>query len=358
MSKADLVSRIRGAWYGVFVGDALGTTLEFQPKPSARPSSRHMHTQIMGGGTFGLETGDFTDDGALTLCLAMALAEDAPPEMNLNRQLQNYVRWMNEGFCSSNGRCFDIGNQTAKAIIDYERTGDSTAMPAQESQGNGSLMRAIPVPLWLARHSDIHPNHPSSDSNSVGEASSADQGIPRPMWIPPSTTDWEEYTGDSRFKERAGLFAQACKTTHNSRACVICCVIYSEVVLHALSYSTKYAALKIARELTSGSEGDLPGSELVLNALDGKLDWEGIDPSGWVVKSLAIAFWGLREFDSFEEGMIEVVNLRGDSDTNGAIYGGLAGAVYGIEAIPERWLDALKQREMLEETLAGLVGEN
>ena len=80
-----------------------------------------------------------------------------------------------------------------------------------------------------------------------------------------------------------------------------------------------------------------------------------IDPSGWVVNSLAIAFWALRAFDSFKEGMIEVVNLCGDADTNGAIFGGLAGAVYGVEAIPERWLSKLKMRGELEDVLENLT---
>jgi len=127
MSDQQLKSQIRGAWYGVFIGDALGTTLEFQPKPREQPSLMTAHSEIVGGGPCKLEAGDWTDDVAMTLCLAKALAEDQPPKMNRRRQLDNYIRWWREGFCSSNGRYFDIGNQTSAALRLFNETGETEA---------------------------------------------------------------------------------------------------------------------------------------------------------------------------------------------------------------------------------------
>ena len=118
----------------------------------------------------------------------------------------------------------------------------------------------------------------------------------------------------------------------------------------------KKNVLEVGRRLVEPFCAKHPDLALVHDAITGKLSWDLIDPAGWVINSLAIAFWALREFDTFEAGMIEVVNLRGDSDTNGAIYGGLAGAVYGFDAIPERWVGRLKMRGELEKTVNALTG--
>lgn len=339
MNESLIQTRIQGGWYGVFVGDALGTTLEFQPKPVRRGHTESWHTEITGGGPFRLEAGDFTDDGALTLCLAKALAEDVPPNMNLERELRNYLRWRDEGFCSSNGRCFDIGNQTADALNHFENTGKTKAEETPQGQGNGSLMRAVPVPLWLAGRSDRQTLF-GTDVMLPGE----------------SRSPAKEKEADQAFRMRAKYFSLASQTTHNSRTCTLACTIYSEAILLALQGNDKETVLGIAFGLTEPLLLENGEFQLVLDALQGKLAWEDFEPTGWVISSLAIAFWGLREFDSFEQGMIEVVNLRGDSDTNGAIYGGLAGAVYGIETIPDRWLAKLKLRSDLEKTLAELAG--
>lgn len=305
-----MMDRLRGSFFGVIVGDALGTTLEFQPKPAQRPTGSALHTEIVGGGPFGLEPGDWTDDGALTLCLARALAEDEPPSMNVRRQLDYYLRWYDEGFCSSNGQCFDIGGQTERALSHFRRSGGLEAPLEPDGQGNGSLMRAVPVPLWLAH-------------------------LPAGAFSP-------------------DLYREASRTTHNSPVCDTAAVLYSHTI-HGVLQPAPEDVWTIADALLAELHGDCPQLEPVRQAMHGDLAWHDIVPSGWVVHSLSIAFWALKTFDSFEEGMVEVVNLCGDADTNGAIYGGLAGAVFGIEAIPQRWLNTLKHRDELEDALQRLV---
>ncbi|MCH8313567.1 MAG: ADP-ribosylglycohydrolase family protein [Nitrospinae bacterium] len=323
MSVKQLQSRIRGAWYGVFVGDALGTTLEFQPKPDAQPSLMTAHAEIVGGGPFRLEPGDWTDDGAMTLCLAKALAEDTPPEMDAGRQLENYVRWWHEGFCSSNGRCFDIGNQTSAALRHFETSGGSEAPLDEHGQGNGSLMRAVPVPIWLGLRSD-------TEQEAAGQT-------------------------DEQFQERAKLYTRASQTTHNSPVCTMASVLYSVLVFQALHGATKEKILILAKGMAEEMARKEKAFSIVVRAIEGGLTWEEIEPTGWAIHSLAVTFWGLNQYSSFENGMIAVVNLCGDADTNGAIYGGLAGAIYGFEQNPGRWVGALKNPDMLEKTLTGLV---
>jgi ADP-ribosyl-[dinitrogen reductase] hydrolase len=116
-----LRDRYRGALLGLAVGDAVGTTLEFKPPGTFEPID-----DMVGGGPFGLEPGQWTDDTSMALCLAESLIECGfDPE----DQLRRYVRWWREGYLSSTGRCFDIGNTTRTALAEFERTGRPTPAP-------------------------------------------------------------------------------------------------------------------------------------------------------------------------------------------------------------------------------------
>lgn len=137
--------RYRGALLGLACGDALGTTLEFKPPGSFAP----IH-DLVGGGPFGLQAGQWTDDTAMALCLAESLVERR--DFDPLDQLERYVRWWRHGHLSSTGTCFDIGVQTAAALRSFERTpSPEPASPDPELAGNGSLMRLAPVPLFYAR---------------------------------------------------------------------------------------------------------------------------------------------------------------------------------------------------------------
>jgi ADP-ribosyl-[dinitrogen reductase] hydrolase len=97
--------RARGALIGLAVGDSIGTTAEFKPRGSFKPL-----TDMVGGGPFGLEPGQFTDDTSMALCLAASLIDNG---FDLQDQMTRYTRWANEGYMSSNGRCFDIGIESS-----------------------------------------------------------------------------------------------------------------------------------------------------------------------------------------------------------------------------------------------------
>ena len=133
--------RARGALLGLAVGDAIGTTVEFKPRGSFKPL-----TDMAGGGPFGLEPGQFTDDTSMALCLAASLIDNG---FDLQDQMERYTRWANEGYMSSNGRCFDIGIATRGALQRFKRNGNPQAGSTDpNSAGNGCLMRlATPTRL-------------------------------------------------------------------------------------------------------------------------------------------------------------------------------------------------------------------
>ena len=137
----ELLGRYRGCLLGIAIGDAVGTTLEFKPPGSFKPIS-----DMVGGGPFRLKPGEWTDDTSMALCLATSLVEKNG--FDPREEMDRYSRWWKEGYLSSNGVCFDIGNTVATALRQYQKTGDPIAGSiSPHSAGNGCIMRLAPMPM-------------------------------------------------------------------------------------------------------------------------------------------------------------------------------------------------------------------
>ena len=115
MSKLTQEDRYLGCLLGLACGDAVGTTVEFSPRGTFTAVS-----DMIGGGPFNLNAGEWTDDTSMALCLAHSLIEkggfDATDQMN------RYTNWHEHGYMSSNGVCFDIGNTVRSALTYRYRT--------------------------------------------------------------------------------------------------------------------------------------------------------------------------------------------------------------------------------------------
>ncbi len=139
----DLRARFRGALLGLATGDAVGTTVEFSRRGTFPPV-----TDMVGGGPFSLLPGQWTDDTSMALCLAESLVERRG--FDPADQVERYVRWYREGYWSSTGRCFDIGNAIAEALgrfAEDARRNRYAGSIGSNTAGNGPLMRLAPVPL-------------------------------------------------------------------------------------------------------------------------------------------------------------------------------------------------------------------
>lgn len=133
--------RYRGSLLGLALGDALGTTLEFSPPASFVPLA-----DLVSGGPFALRCGEWTDDTSMALCLAASPIEKRG--FDALNQMQRYLRWQDEGYMSSNGRCFDIGGTVASSLQRFRLSGDPFAGPTHpQTAGNGSLMRLAPCAM-------------------------------------------------------------------------------------------------------------------------------------------------------------------------------------------------------------------
>lgn len=298
-------SRYRGSLIGLAVGDALGVPLEFK-----KPGTFDPVTDIIGGGPFNLNPGEWTDDTSMALCLAESLIESQG--FDAKDQMCRYCDWYNNGHLSSTGACFDIGTTTQSALHQFQKTGyPRSGLTDEHSAGNGSLMRLAPVPLAFA-------SVPATAIELSGESS---------------------------------------RTTHALPVCVDACRYLGALIVGALWGKTKETLLAPQYSPVAGYWEDHPLHHDIAAIANGSFQTREppeIRGSGYVVRSLEAALWAFASTDSFRDGCIAAVNLGDDADTTGAIYGQLAGAYYGAERIPEPWNQAIVQRDLIERFAEGL----
>lgn len=300
----DFLSRARGALVGLAVGDALGTTNEFQPAGSFEPI-----TDMVGGGVFDLEPGQWTDDTSMALCLADSLL--AQGRYDSFDVMERYDRWRKDGYRSSTGTCFDIGNQVMRSLWDFEvnqrvpRTAQRTT-----SAGNGAIMRLAPVVIAGFEHREIR-----------------------------------------EIVATAGLSA---RETHYSVEAEAATEVFAALLVGALLGWAPEHIINVGWASTGPSFDEVAARVISTDPAE-RAAWEK-NTSGYIVHGLRLAVHGLLDFGSFDEAVLAIANMGGDADTNAAIYGQLGGAYFGVEAIPASWRSTLYQGEEIDELARALVG--
>ena len=274
MKDIMVKDRAKGMLWGLLVGDALGSPIQFSGK-----DSHPWITEMVDCPVFGLPPGYWTDDGSMALCIMDSYLRAGG--YDLKDIGDTFVRWYLKGYLSSvKGRSFDVGNATAVAMSGIRR--GSMVNGSEESQGNGSIMRFAPSFLVAIAEGRPKIMHEMSD------------------------------------------------------------------LTHA-SARVREVVDRLGRVLDEHIAG---GRTLAVSKYETR---EEVDNSGWAVSTLEAALWAFNTTESFEDGMIAAVNLGGDSDTIGAVYGQIAGAYYGYDAIPKRWIAAMKDVEMLDRLIDQFV---
>jgi ADP-ribosylglycohydrolase len=291
----QLIQRFRGCLLGLAVGDAVGTTLESKSPGSFKPI-----VGMPGGGPFRLKPGEWTDDTSMALCLAASLVEIGG--FDPKDQMDRYCRWWKEGYLSSNGRCFDIGQTVARALKKYQETGDPIAGSTNpQSGGNGSIMRLAPVPMFYI-------NDPETALEKSAESS---------------------------------------RTTHGAATCLDACRYFAAVLIGTLKECTKEEILSPRYTPAPGYWDRRPLVSEIDEIAYGSFKHKNppaIQGSGFVVRSLEAALWSFYHTDTFESAILKAANLGDDADTTAAICGQVAGAFYGEFGIPKNCLERLVMR--------------
>lgn len=265
---------------------------------------------MVGYGTHHQPAGTWSDDTSMTLCALESLVEkrafDAKDIAN------RFVRWKRDGHWTPHGRVFDIGIQTSKALasiwkgISIERAASND----EYSNGNGSLMRILPVALYCVK------NEPDMGKafQMIRSASAITHAHPR-----------------------------------SSLACILY-FLYVKELLVADSIDTAFANMAdvFSANLYNLLEEEFNEIRHFGRILDGSLPEkkrDQIKSDGYVVHTLEASIWCLMNNESFGDTVLAAVNLGSDTDTTGAVAGGLAGAFYGLENIPEDWIQILARRD-------------
>ena len=296
--------KIIGGLWGAVVGDSIGVPVEFQSRESLRTNPV---TNMRGYGTHGQPPGTWSDDSSLMLCTVEALKNGFNP-----RELAElFERWLNNSYWTPWGEVFDVGITTRSAIRNFSGGADpeSAGPTGENSNGNGSLMRILPVAIQYA-------NLTASEIISVAHRISA--------------------------------------LTHGHPRSQIACGLYCLMVRGLLSGLEPEEAYKVAtregRSLYSGSPfvQELSHFERVFSDEIGRLPESDIRSSGYVIHTLEASIWCFLNSESFPEATLLGVNLGEDTDTTGIAVGGLAGIFYGKQGIPEEWLHQIARRSEID----------
>ena len=326
--SSDTLARAQGALLGLACGDALGRPVEFLAPERIR--ERHGRVdEMLGYGTHRQPAGTITDDTEMALCIARSLVDRGgfdPADV-----ADRFVVWLASG-------PFDVGIMTANAL---GRIGDGEpwdvagvreweSSPEGSNAGNGSLMRCLP-------HAIACRDDPDALVRVSRQSSSSTHADPRCQWACAAYN-----------LTIAGLMTGREDPLVNVMA-----------RMDAMEEMDSVDAIgeMDAMEVPSGEMPD-EVHEAVRSVIEyqaGELDDLELRNSGYVVSTLEAGLYHGLTAESAEEAIVNAVMMGGDTDTIGAVTGGVAGARFGIEGLPERWVEALSVGEEIEELGEGLV---
>lgn len=303
----DFEYAIKSGLFGLCVGDALGVPVEFQSRDYLKENPV---TEMLGFGTYHQPIGTWSDDSSLAFCLAESLCSG----YDLTDIAKNFVKWFSGDLWTPHGKVFDIGIATRHAILNIAKghQPDLCGGFSEGDNGNGSLMRILPLVFYLQQEKDIEVIY-----KKVKEVSSI---------------------------------------THAHFRSVFSCFIYVVYCLEILKDRDKFKAYKKMQDIISKflenkkfNPAEISLFDRILKNNISKYPEVNIHSSGYVLDSLQASFWCFLNGNTFEGTVLKAVNLGEDTDTTGAITGGLAGLYYGFDAIPEKWIEVLARKNDIDD---------
>lgn len=356
--------RITGALYGLVVGDALGVPVEFEDRERL---SEDPVRNMRGWGTHQQPPGTWSDDSSLALCMVDSILHAG---WNLEDQGKRFCQWLYEGYMTPHGEVFDVGGTTYQALSRI-RMGVPPVKAggrAEMDNGNGSLMRVLPAALYfsdapiemmirsLSDASSLTHAHPRSRlacvlySFVVRELLGRDTfGEEEPLETKAGSAwlqDQEPPQGEGKIgKAHSGPDAASKLPRKEAEGKKTA----GKAVQRAIQRAAD-ALTHLAREgaIPQDMQREMPYFQRVL---DGSLITAGaeqIRSGGYVVDTLEASLWCVATSNSFVEAVLKAVNLGEDTDTTGAVAGGLAGALWGMGGITDEWIQTLARKEDLE----------
>jgi ADP-ribosylglycohydrolase/protein-tyrosine phosphatase len=287
----NLRDRFLGALIGLAVGDALAAATQFR-----KPGTFTAVGDLLGGGPFDLPRGAWSDDTAMALCLAESLLE--ANGFDPRDQVERYRRWQQQGHLSATGQCLGITAGTAKALA--------------QAQWRRQLFSG------------------SHDPNQL-DPEVLSRVAPAVMFYFSNPADAVTFASEQS------------RTTCQAPGALEACKLLGAWLVGSLAGQSKSALLAPPPELLDIGSLRSGAASIAVSAGTG-----AAPQAGNVIEALAAAVWAFRSTDNFRDGALKAANLGANSDVVTAVYGQLAGAYYGIGAIPATWRTSLASADLIE----------
>ena len=317
--------KIYNTIYGAVVADALGVPAEFLPRETLK---KMPVTDMTGYGTYNLPKGSWSDDSSMTLCLAESIAR--LKGIDYDDIMRNFSLWFKHAKFTPDHKVFDIGRTCYTAIVNFRQGKEAVdcGLCDEMSNGNGSLMRISPLPLYL----------------------------------------FQKFGSDAMDKEEAfELIYNVSCLTHGHAISLIGCDIYCAVMIEILKetrkeHLQKFALPKIGAFVKNHPEYNaaLDKYERIFHVTFKDLPESKIRSSGYVVDTFEAALWCFLNTDNYRDCVLKAVNLGSDTDTVACVAGSIAGLYYGD--IPGEWIEAVRNKKLVDKVIQGfmeaIVGKN
>lgn len=297
--------QIKSGIIGFIVGDALGVPIEFV---SRKFLARNKVTDMRGFGSHNVPKGSWSDDTSMTLATMQAIVQNNGI-INYDSIMNNFLNWVKKAEFTPNGYVFDIGRTVSKALRRYRKSKDFriSGINNHYSNGNGSLMRFLPI-IYYAYYNNIKDN--------------------------------ELYL----------LVKRASSLTHKHEISILGCYIYTLFFMSLLDGKDKkdaYEDIKKNNYSLYFRLEILAHYDRILNYNINEINQDKIMSSGYIVDTLEAVLWCFLNCTDYSKTLIEAVNLGKDTDTIGALTGGLCGIYYGYNDIPAIWINNLARKDYL-----------
>ena len=305
-------SVVKDSLYGFVIGDAMGVPIEFKTREELMMNKV---TTMLGYGTYNVPEGTWSDDTSMTLATMDSMIKNKG-KININDIADRFCNWYNNAEYTATNKVFDIGNQTVAALHEYQsskyriqKSGEnfSYSLVDVNKNGNGSLMRMLPVALYC-------------------------------------------YYNNLSYKDVLNVVRDISAITHPHERSVMGCYIYVRYVMFLLDGKDKVEAYNMVRSLDY-SMFSKDSNEVYARILQediSKINIDDIKSSGYVVHTLEAVMWGVLNCDNYNDSIITAINLGDDTDTVGAITGSISGILYGYDTMNKEWVSTLKNRKYLD----------
>ena len=326
---------IKNGIIGQIVGDALGLPVQFRPRVERDIDPV---TDMIGDGAFSLPPGSWSDDSSLILATVDGLSKSLNKEnhkedsslndiIDYDAIMENFSKWLNKGEFTPYGFAYDIGGATMDGIRRYDRGTEPILSGGigERDNGNGSLMRILPIAFFI---------HCLSQKHSFDE------------------------------KDKMTAVHNLSSLTHRHRRSQLCCGIYVNIALEFIENHEKELGLSLEELIANGInkskeyytndssfEGELHHFDRVFSLNIQNLPRDEIKSGGYTISSLEASIWCLLNNGSYKDTVLAAVNLGYDTDTTACIVGGLAGIYYGYDEIPDDWINQLAKLNHIEELI-------